>query len=637
MKNKKKTIIVMIPIILLIVISGLLSIITYRETKKMHNYFEGEEQTAIIPLVTNQESINKRLDAISNDARYTFEQAYVELNPYKISPLSAIIIYSSKSDESVEVYINGKKVTKMDASKKHIIPIYGLYEDMENKVKLVANNMEIEYSIRTEASNIAYPLEVLEKSEKINNEDIYFTVASYATWLTGWDDEGKLRFYLTEDMRMDVEWLDNGHFIIGTSQGQFAENFLSFVEMDYLGKIYNYYTMKNGFSFESQILNNGNIMSAGGVTPVYVKEQLIYEMNPMTGEVVSDVNLAKIFKEIDPEFDDTYLGQKAIRNGFYLNEKNNEMIVSFRGIDTVFCVDYKEKKLKWIFTNPNNKAFKSAVWDQYRINSKKDNYPWGQHSPKITSEGYIAFFNNGYERINGFEAGGPDEVSNYKNNYSRAEIYEIKNMEAKLVWSYDADKKLFSHQYGSIDVYENNSKLVNFGYVLDDDYRATKGATLSTSEKKPDHIYSLIIEFDKNDNIIFKAKCEEGKYRAFKHNLYNEETSSMEVTKLNIFNSIEADNLIEKNTKDINLEDTVEWINSCDFTKNTFKTDFDIKENDEVKLYFVNKAGKINVLTYKEKDNSQINRIFNVELNGKYALYIDINGTVYNTKKTIQF
>ena len=253
------------------------------------------------------------------------------------------------------------------------------------------------------------------------------------------------------------------------------------------------------------------------------------------------------------------------------------------------------------------------MWDQYRINSKKDNYPWGQHSPKITSEGYIAFFNNGYERINGFEAGGPDDVSNYKNNYSRAEIYEIKNMEAKLVWSYDADKKLFSHQYGSIDVYENNSKLVNFGYVLDDDYRATKGATLSTSEKNPDHIYSLIIEFDKNDNIIFKAKCEEGKYRAFKHNLYNEETSNMEVTKLNIFNSIEADNLIEKNTKDINLEDTVEWINSCDFTKNTFKTDFDIKENDEVKLYFVNKGGKINILTYKEKDNSQINRIFNVE------------------------
>ena len=111
----------------------------------------------------------------------------------------------------------------------------------------------------------------------------------------------------------------------------------------------------------------------------------------------------------------------------------------------------------------------------------------------------------------------------------------------------------------------------------------------------------------------------------------------MEVTKLNIFNSIEADNLVEKNTKEINLEDTVEWINSCDFTKNTFKTDFDIKENDEVKLYFVNKGGKINILTYKEKDNSQINRIFNVELNGKYALYIDINGTIYNTKKTIQF
>ena len=134
----------------------------------------------------------------------------------------------------------------------------------------------------------------------LNNEELYFTVASYKTYLTAWDIDGHLRFYLTVDNRMDVEWLSNGHFLIGTSEGQFAENFCSFVEMDYLGKIYNYYTMKNGFSFESQILNNGNIMSAGGVTPVYVKEQLIYEMNPMTGEVVSDVNLAKIFNYSKP-------------------------------------------------------------------------------------------------------------------------------------------------------------------------------------------------------------------------------------------------------------------------------------------------------------------------------------------------
>lgn len=637
MKNKKKYIVAIIPMILIIIISGVLCLISYNATKKMNNYFEGEEQTAIISMVTSQEDINRRLNKVASDSKYTLDNAYVELNPYKISPLSAIIIYTSQSEETVDVYINGKLSTKMESSKKHIIPIYGLYENSENVVKLIANGKEVEYKIKTEPSNIEYPLEVLEKSEKINNEDIYFTVASYATWLTGWDTDGKLRFYLTEDMRMDVEWLDNGHFIIGTSEGQFAENFLSFVEMDYLGKVYNYYTMKNGFSFESQILSNGNIMSAGGTTPVYIKEQVIYEMDPKTGKVVSDINLSKIFKEIDPDFDDTYLGQKAIRNGFYLNEKNNEMIVSFRGIDTVFCVDYKTKKMKWIFTNPNNKAFTSKVWDQYRIKSKKDNYPWGEHSPKITSEGYIAFFNNGYERINGFEAGGPDNVSYYKNNYSRAEIYEIKDMEAKLVWSYDENKNLLSHQYGSIDVYEDNSKLINFGYVLDDDYRNSKDATLSNSEKNPDHIYALIVEVDDKDNIIFKAKCEEGKYRAFKHTIYNETTSNVELTTLNIFNSLEADKLEEKTTKEINLEETVEWINSCNFTKNTFKTDFDIKETDEVKLYFVNKGGKINILTYKEKSSTQINRIFNVELQGKYALYIDINGTIYDTKKIIQF
>ena len=36
---------------------------------------------------------------------------------------------------------------------------------------------------------------------------------------------------------------------LGTAQGQFAENFVGFAEMDYLGKIYNYYTFIVLFSF----------------------------------------------------------------------------------------------------------------------------------------------------------------------------------------------------------------------------------------------------------------------------------------------------------------------------------------------------------------------------------------------------
>ena len=513
--NKKALIIISIPILLIIGISAILGIYVFKETEDLSKYLEGTKQTALLEQVSAQKEINEKLDKIAESKQYTFDKAYVELNPYKISPLSAIIIFQTEEEEVVEVNINGDLATTMEATKKHVIPVYGLFEDYDNKVELVMGDKTVEYIIKTEKSNLNYPLEVLEKSAAINKENIYFTVASYETYLTGWDVEGNLRFYLTVNNRMDVEWLDNGHFLLGTAQGQFAENFVGFAEMDYLGKIYNYYTMEHGYSFEFQALENGNYLAAGGTRGVYITEQVVYEMNPTNGEVVKSVNLSKIFKDIDSSIPDMYLAQKAIRNGFYLDEETRELVVSFRGIDTVFSINFDTQKLNWIFTNPNNEIFKNPVWDQYKLELVSGRYPEGQHSPQITKEGYIALFNNVYVRYTGFENGGPDLITEYKNNYSSAEIYEVTDMKATLVWMDDQNKKAFSHQYGSFRVFEDGTKLIDYGYNHDDAYRNDPAWKLSESEQSPDRIHALVVEFDSENNVIFKAKSEEGKYRAF--------------------------------------------------------------------------------------------------------------------------
>ena len=634
----KRIIICLIPLLILIGISAFLGIYVYTETADLKDYFKGEKQTALLEQVSNQKSINERLSKIEDDNQYTLENAYIELNPYKISPLSAIIIFQTEKETEIKVYINGDLKTTTEKSKKHTIPIYGLFEDYKNIIELEANDKKIEYTIKTEKSNLNYPLEILESSSTVNKDNIYFTVASYETYLTGWDIEGNLRFYLTVDNRMDVEWLDNGHFLIGTSQGQFAENFVGFVEMDYLGKIYNYYTMENGYSFEFQTLKNGNYLLAGGVKAVYITEQVIYEMNPKTGKVENLINLSEIFKEIDSSIPDTYLAQKAIRNGFYLNEETKELVVSFRGIDTVFSVNYETKKLNWIFTNPDNEIFKATVWDKYKLELISGRYPEGQHSPQITEDGHLAFFNNGYVRYTGFENGGPDNITEYKNNYSSAEIYEIKDMKAKLVWEDNQNKKAFSHQYGSIRVYEDGSKLINYGYTQDSDYRNKKEWKLSESEQNPDHIHALIVEYDEDDNLVFKAKSEEGKYRAFKHTLYSDTTLNTKVEELNIFNEVVKDELEIISYKDKTMENLNEWIYSLDFTQNTFKTNYPIQSTDEIKLYFMNEIGKVYVLNYKDKDTETLNRIFNVSLSsGEYALFIKINDITYKTDKVIVF
>ena len=482
---KRNAMLILVIVIIFLVASGFLSLYFYKETETVSNFLVGDKHTAILEQVSKQESINEKLDKISNEKKYTFNDAYVEVNPYEISPLSGIIIFNTSKEEEVNVYINDVFATTMESNTKHIIPIFGLKENFDNQIKLVMGENEKVYSMPTKASNLEYPLTVNYRSEVLNNEEIYFTVASYSTYLSGWDSFGNLRFYLTVDNRMDVEWLDNGHFLIGTSQGQFAENFVSFVEMDYLGKIYNYYVPSNGYSFEFQSLSDGLFMLAGGKKPVYLEEQVIYTVNPSDGSTVNLINLSSLILAIDPEFDKNYLGQKAIRNAFYYNESTDELLVSFRGIDAIVSYNFKGNTLNWVFTNPSNELFQRDVWKNYLVTTKSNRYPLGQHSVFITQDGNIGIFNNGYDRLHGFENGGNDQVSSYAANYSSADIYKINGRQANLVWQYDANKSLFSHQYGSIRE-TNYGYLMNFGYNLKDEYRNNALGLLSEAEANQD-------------------------------------------------------------------------------------------------------------------------------------------------------
>ncbi|MCH5167789.1 MAG: aryl-sulfate sulfotransferase [Erysipelotrichales bacterium] len=635
MQKKRKKKIILIASIVLITCIGLISLISFN--KKETNLISGDVTSAILPIVSDQEVINKRLEAITKDSKYTFESPYVELNPYKISPLSAIVIFNTDEEKEVDVYINDIYFTKMEASKKHIIPIYGLFEDYNNIIKLVMDDSELEYLITTEKSNIDYPLEILEKSEYIKNDDLYFTVASYATWLTGWDIDGKLRFYLTEDYRMDVEWLDNGHFLIGTTQGQSREQFVGFFEMDYLGKIYNYYVLEHGYSFEFQILKNGNYMLAGGNEPIYMTDQYIYELNPKDGEVVSEINLSDIIRTIDSNFPEKYLGASAIRNGFYLEEQTRELVVSFREINTILSFDYDNKTLNWIFTNPNHELFAGEVWDQYKVISDTGRYPLGQHTPSITNDGYLAFYNNGYDRYAMSNGIASDNVADYKDAYTSVEIYDIKDNKATLKWSYDYNKSVLAIKYGLFRVCANNHKLINNGYILKDEYREIPGSSISQTESGPDNIYAMILELDENDNVVFKAISEEGKYRVFKHSLYNDITPNIEISKLNIIETIKEEALEKVDIEEYDLDNTFEFINRFEYTKNTFTTDYNVEESDLVEFLFISKDNSYK-FTYKNKDNININRVFNLNLpKGTYQFYIKINDNIYSTNKAYKY
>ena len=70
--------------------------------------------------------------------KYTIDNPYLVINPYYISPQTALVMFKTDKSEKVKVTIKGKHnddlVVNFEASKDHYIPIYGLYGNYNNQV-----------------------------------------------------------------------------------------------------------------------------------------------------------------------------------------------------------------------------------------------------------------------------------------------------------------------------------------------------------------------------------------------------------------------------------------------------------------------------------------------------------------------
>ena len=134
MENKNKIIIGLIVVVFIAALVGIFIFINGKnQTNKLSEYFKGKEEiVAIKDIYTEQQEIDEEIKKYQKDSSYTLEKAKVMVNPYKISPLSALIIFKTKEEVSVTVSINGEEVTTTESSKEHSIPIYGLYNGYDN-------------------------------------------------------------------------------------------------------------------------------------------------------------------------------------------------------------------------------------------------------------------------------------------------------------------------------------------------------------------------------------------------------------------------------------------------------------------------------------------------------------------------
>ena len=626
LKDKVSMFIISMFVILIIVCGGV-SLYIYQGTTQTNKFFIGDVYSATYYEVNNQYLINSKLNKIMNDRKYSLGDAYVELNPYKVSPLSGIIIFQTLYEEKIRVYINGEFVTTTEASRKHAIPIYGLLEDYENIVKVESEKDSQEYIIKTDKSNIDNKLLITNKTKMHDN--LYFVSSVDKKQLTGWDTQGRLRFYLNDDNAMDIEWLPNNHFLIGTTQGSVDNEYMAFVEMDYLGKIYNYYTTKHGLTREMQVLTNGNIMVQGGNTPVNYEQQIIYTIDPRNGKIVSSINIYDVIKNIDNSFDDKFLGSNTYSSGFYYDEKNNDLVVSNRDNNIIYCFDYTNSKLKWILTNPSNPVITDNL-KTYLINMMDGNYPVQPNGVEI-KDGKLFYLDGGIDRYAIDYLKASTYTNSYKNNNASGKLITIMG-DAKtgyLTASYKSNVPSLSDGYTR--TFDDGTKLVSYSSLINKESLKSSNSLFNAKTS------SRVVEYNTNDEIIFDGTIEGNYYRIFKHELYADETNNIKFTQLKQYNTIPSDEITESSYRKINLDESIKWEHTFEFTANTLKTDYEFTNTDKVDILLVNRSGKIFILNYL--DNSKYkSRIFNISLPvGEYTIFIKVNSTLYRTNKVYQF
>ena len=180
---------------------------------------------------------------------YTLEKPCVLINPYKISPLSALIIFDTEEDTEVQIFINDMYISTVKSSKKHIIPIYGLYANANNYVKLKTKDKEKTINIKTNSYDNSIDSNRLNSINENERLYIFSNSNNKDNTIRAFDKDSNLMFYLKFGYISGIKYDDN-HFNIAYNAKRDLRPIN--LEIDYLGRIFSISTdisdMNNNFS-----------------------------------------------------------------------------------------------------------------------------------------------------------------------------------------------------------------------------------------------------------------------------------------------------------------------------------------------------------------------------------------------------
>ena len=616
------------------------------------------EVERIISIIEKQDKLESNLSA----SGYTFDNPKIVLDPYENAPLSALVMFETDREEEVTITVVGKDELStfeqtFEAAKEHYIPVYGLYADTLNEVVIKIGDEEKTLNIQTDPlpEDFILPMKVKAEKEKLTN-DLYFFTPSSVGYTCAYDVNGDVRWYLSSYALWKVDRLENGHLMLSTERPVNSPYYMTgMYEMDLLGKVYNEYSLSGGYHHDYFEMENGNFLIASDEfnNADGTVEDIVVEMDRETGKIVKTFDLKDVLNMEDGKSASWINYDWFHNNSVWYDKATNSITLSGRHKDAVINIDYETGKLNWIIGDPTNWNEEYQKYFFKPVGDGEFEWQWSQHAAMITPEGYVFILDNGNNKSK-IES----EYVKAEDSYTRGVMYKIdtKKMTIEQVWEYGKERgsDYYSPYISDVDYLAKNHYIVHSGGIsYKDGIVQNEPAGLAGA----DELKSITTEL-LNDKVIFEITLPTNNYRVEKMPVYvgNDFTlgkaeikGDLGETKVDSehFGLLLNINKIDKEYENHNITFNKEY------DRLVFKGQF--KKGTDVKLYLVDglksniynvsvskkpyTALCVDIFTEEENENGIIvtKYINEVNLKGKYKIYVEIEGKLYNTEEYVEF
>lgn len=478
-------------------------------------------------LITQQAANEASLLAQLEAGDYTAKSPLVQLNPYIIAPLTALILFKTSIAQEVRLTVKGKTpegdvVHVFPREKTHVLPVYGLYADYENTVELRLSGGEVEtVKIQTAPLPASVPAPTFCKGSKefMGDNVIFLTQTSKADALAC-DYNGDVRWYLTINVSFDMKRLRNGHLLVGTNRLIRLPYYVSGVyEMGVSGKIYREYRVPGGYHHDTYEMEDGSILMLSQQPDGETVEDHLVQVDRETGAIIKEWD----FKDVMPyDVASTYSGTGTAHDWFHNNavwyeKSTNSITLSGRHEDAVINIDYETGALNWIIGDPE--GWPQEYVDKYFFKPVGDEFEWSyeQHGSVVCPDGDIMMFDNGHYRSKIKEHYMPNATS-----YSRGVRYHLdkQNMTIRQVWQFGKERGVdfFSPYICNVEYYDEGRYMVHSGGIAYEDGKPLEG--LGSQNGGPNTVLNSVTCEIVDNEVVYELHTPSNAFRAEKLPFY---------------------------------------------------------------------------------------------------------------------